>query len=146
MVAETRERVQRVMVKATRWVAWMVAIAVLTAGATMASPPVPEANELPVPPGLTTQIEFWKKIFGTYSTLVPYMRHYFRIYNSRYWFQGLFPSWYYGRIGLSALRRVGVPVRAGPVSREPPEGGTPTGHSALRSFLGGAFGRLRRKQ
>jgi pimeloyl-ACP methyl ester carboxylesterase len=46
-------------------------------------------------------------VFGTYSTLVPYMRHFFRIYNSRYWFQGLFPSWYYGPIGLSALRRVG---------------------------------------
>ncbi len=45
-------------------------------------------------------------VFGTYSTLVPYMRHYFRIYNNRYWFQGLFPSWYYGRIGLTALRRV----------------------------------------
>ncbi len=45
-------------------------------------------------------------VFGTYSTLVPYMRHYFRIYNSRYWFQGLFPSWYYGRIGIVGLRRV----------------------------------------
>jgi fermentation-respiration switch protein FrsA (DUF1100 family) len=45
-------------------------------------------------------------VFGTYSTLVPYMRHYFRIYNNRYWYQGLFPSWYYGRLGLTALRRV----------------------------------------
>ena len=45
-------------------------------------------------------------VFGTYTTLVPYMRHYFRIYNSRYWFQGLFPSWYYGRIGITALKRV----------------------------------------
>jgi pimeloyl-ACP methyl ester carboxylesterase len=45
-------------------------------------------------------------IFGTYSTLVPYMRHYIRIYNNSYWFQALIPSWYYGRMGLIALRRV----------------------------------------
>jgi len=43
--------------------------------------------------------------FGTYSTLVPYMRHYFRIYNRDYVFQGLFPSWYYGRVGLAAVKR-----------------------------------------
>ncbi len=45
-------------------------------------------------------------VFGTYSTLVPYMRHFFRIYNKRYTLQGLIPSWYYGRIGLHALRRI----------------------------------------
>ena len=45
-------------------------------------------------------------VFGTYSTLVPYMRHFFRIYNNKYWFQGLIPSWYYGRIGRVALRRI----------------------------------------
>jgi pimeloyl-ACP methyl ester carboxylesterase len=46
-------------------------------------------------------------VFGTYSTLVPYMRHWFRIYNSQYSIQGLLPSWYYGLIGLVALRGIG---------------------------------------
>ena len=45
-------------------------------------------------------------VFGTYTTLVPYMRQWFRIYNSGYFAQGLIPSWYYGRIGLAALRRI----------------------------------------
>jgi fermentation-respiration switch protein FrsA (DUF1100 family) len=45
--------------------------------------------------------------FGTYTTLVPYMRHWFRIYNNQYTLQGLLPSWYYGLIGLVALRRIG---------------------------------------
>ena len=45
-------------------------------------------------------------VFGTYTTLVPYMRQWFRIYNSRYIVQGLLPSWYYGLIGLAALRRI----------------------------------------
>jgi fermentation-respiration switch protein FrsA (DUF1100 family) len=44
-------------------------------------------------------------VFGTYSTIVPYMRHYFRIYNRDYRFQGLFPSWYYGRVGVTAVKR-----------------------------------------
>lgn len=43
-------------------------------------------------------------VFGTYTTLVPYMRQWFRIYNSNYIAQGLLPSWYYGLIGLAALR------------------------------------------
>lgn len=45
--------------------------------------------------------------FGTYSTLVPYMRHWFRIYNSSYALQGLLPSWYYGLIGLAGIHRAG---------------------------------------
>lgn len=44
--------------------------------------------------------------FATYTTLVPYMRHWFRIYNRSYFLQGLFPSWYYGLIGRVALRRI----------------------------------------
>jgi pimeloyl-ACP methyl ester carboxylesterase len=44
--------------------------------------------------------------FGTYTTLVPYMRHWFRIYNKQYIMQGMLPSWYYGLIGLVALRRI----------------------------------------
>lgn len=44
-------------------------------------------------------------VFGTYSTVVPYMRQWFRIYNQKYSFQGLLPSWYYGLIGLAGLRQ-----------------------------------------
>jgi pimeloyl-ACP methyl ester carboxylesterase len=44
--------------------------------------------------------------FATYATLVPYMRHWFRIYSNRYGAQSLLPSWYYGRIGLVALRQI----------------------------------------
>lgn len=42
-------------------------------------------------------------MFATYTTLVPYMRQWFRIYNSRYALQGLLPSWYYGIIGKHGL-------------------------------------------
>jgi pimeloyl-ACP methyl ester carboxylesterase len=45
-------------------------------------------------------------VFASYTTLVPYMRQWFRIYDSRYALQGLMPSWYYGLIGLTALRRI----------------------------------------
>ncbi len=46
-------------------------------------------------------------VFGTYGTLVPYMRQWFRIYNSNYFVQGLLPMWYYGLIGLVGLRQIG---------------------------------------
>ena len=46
-------------------------------------------------------------VFGSYTTVVSYMRHWFRIYNNQYLLQGLIPTWYYGLIGLSGLRRVG---------------------------------------
>lgn len=46
--------------------------------------------------------------FATYTTLVPYMRHYFRIYNDQYRMQGLVPSWYYGLVGLAALKKIEV--------------------------------------
>ncbi|MBY0526299.1 MAG: prolyl oligopeptidase family serine peptidase [Gemmataceae bacterium] len=45
-------------------------------------------------------------IFGTYTTLVPYMRKWYSIYNSHYIMQGLIPLWYYGLIGMEALRRI----------------------------------------
>ena len=35
-------------------------------------------------------------VFGTYTTLVPYMQQWFRIYNSNYFTQSLLPPWYYG--------------------------------------------------
>jgi fermentation-respiration switch protein FrsA (DUF1100 family) len=44
--------------------------------------------------------------FATYSTLVPYMRHWFRIYSSRHGIQALLPSWYYGVIGRIGLRQI----------------------------------------
>jgi pimeloyl-ACP methyl ester carboxylesterase len=46
-------------------------------------------------------------VFGTYTTLVPYMQQWFRIYNSNYFAQRLLPPWYYGLIGLVALREIG---------------------------------------
>jgi pimeloyl-ACP methyl ester carboxylesterase len=44
-------------------------------------------------------------VFATYTTLVPYMRQWFRIYNQTN-LHGLLPSWYYGAVGLLALRRI----------------------------------------
>jgi pimeloyl-ACP methyl ester carboxylesterase len=46
-------------------------------------------------------------VFGTYTTLVPYMRHFFRIYNNHFQRQAIIPSWYFGTFGRIALRRVG---------------------------------------
>jgi pimeloyl-ACP methyl ester carboxylesterase len=43
-------------------------------------------------------------VFGTYSTLVPYMRQWFRIYNSNFTIQTMMPGWYYGLVGLAGLR------------------------------------------
>jgi fermentation-respiration switch protein FrsA (DUF1100 family) len=45
-------------------------------------------------------------VFACYTTLVPYMRQWFRIYDNQYRLQGLMPSWYYGVVGLKALRRI----------------------------------------
>jgi dipeptidyl aminopeptidase/acylaminoacyl peptidase len=45
-------------------------------------------------------------VFGTYTTLVPYMKQWFRIYNNHYTAQGLIPMWFYGLIGLKGIRRI----------------------------------------
>jgi alpha-beta hydrolase superfamily lysophospholipase len=45
-------------------------------------------------------------VFATYTTLVPYMRQWLRIYNNHYFAQALVPSWYFGQIGLVALRKI----------------------------------------
>ncbi|MGH7168905.1 MAG: alpha/beta hydrolase [Gemmataceae bacterium] len=45
-------------------------------------------------------------VFGTYTTLVPYMKQWFRIYNTHYAIQGLIPLWFYGLIGLAGLRQI----------------------------------------
>lgn len=47
-------------------------------------------------------------VFASYTTLVPYMRQWFRIYDSRFALQGLMPSWFYGLVGLKALRRIEI--------------------------------------
>jgi pimeloyl-ACP methyl ester carboxylesterase len=44
--------------------------------------------------------------FAAYGTLVPYMRHFFRIYNRRFLIQDLIPSWYYGHIGMVGLKLI----------------------------------------
>jgi fermentation-respiration switch protein FrsA (DUF1100 family) len=45
-------------------------------------------------------------VFAAYTTLVPYMRNWIRIYNDSYFIQEVIPLWYYGAIGLLALRRI----------------------------------------
>jgi alpha-beta hydrolase superfamily lysophospholipase len=45
-------------------------------------------------------------VFGTYTTVVPYMRQWFRIYNENYAIQGLIPMWFYGLIARAGLRQV----------------------------------------
>lgn len=44
-------------------------------------------------------------MFATYTTVVPYMRQWFRIYNQSYALHGLLPSWYYGVVGLGPCGR-----------------------------------------
>ncbi len=44
-------------------------------------------------------------VFATYTTMVPFMKQWFRIYNNRYAIQGLIPLWFYGLIGLVGIRR-----------------------------------------
>jgi fermentation-respiration switch protein FrsA (DUF1100 family) len=44
--------------------------------------------------------------FATYTTVVPYMRQWFRIYNRSHHLHGLLPSWYFGLVGLTALRQI----------------------------------------
>jgi pimeloyl-ACP methyl ester carboxylesterase len=45
-------------------------------------------------------------VFATYTTMVPYMQKWVRIYNDRYWMQWLLPAWFYGLVGRSGLRRI----------------------------------------
>jgi pimeloyl-ACP methyl ester carboxylesterase len=45
-------------------------------------------------------------VFATYTTLVPYMRQWFQIYNNLYVRQALVPAWFYGHIGLIGLRQI----------------------------------------
>ena len=45
-------------------------------------------------------------VFATYTTLLPYMKQWFRIYNTHYAIQGLIPLWFYGLIGLAGIRLI----------------------------------------
>jgi pimeloyl-ACP methyl ester carboxylesterase len=45
-------------------------------------------------------------VFATYTTVVPYMRHWFHIYNHRHALQDMLPSWYFGIVCLVGLRRI----------------------------------------
>jgi uncharacterized protein len=44
--------------------------------------------------------------FATYTTLVPYMRHWFRIYNPAHNIQDLIPNWYFGLLGRIGLGQI----------------------------------------
>jgi pimeloyl-ACP methyl ester carboxylesterase len=45
-------------------------------------------------------------IFATYTTMVPYMQKWVSIYSPRKWLHPIVPSWYYGLVGNSGLRRI----------------------------------------
>jgi pimeloyl-ACP methyl ester carboxylesterase len=45
-------------------------------------------------------------IFATYSTMVPYMRKWIKIYSDRRWLQVWMPTWFYGLVGRTGLRRI----------------------------------------
>jgi pimeloyl-ACP methyl ester carboxylesterase len=44
--------------------------------------------------------------FATYTTALPYMKQWFRIYNNHYKIQGLVPLWFFGLIALTGLREI----------------------------------------
>jgi alpha-beta hydrolase superfamily lysophospholipase len=45
-------------------------------------------------------------MFATYTTVVPYMRQWFHIYNTKSYTKGLAPSWYYGLVGMAGIRLI----------------------------------------
>lgn len=44
--------------------------------------------------------------FAVYTTMVPYMRKWFAIYNTNYIMHGLLPSSYYGLVAMAGVRRI----------------------------------------
>ena len=44
--------------------------------------------------------------YATYTTLVPYMQRWIKIYSTRYALQKSLPTWFYGLVGLTGVRRV----------------------------------------
>jgi uncharacterized protein len=45
-------------------------------------------------------------IFGTRTTMIPYMRKWVAIVSTRFWLQRILPSWYYGLLADAGLRRI----------------------------------------
>lgn len=45
-------------------------------------------------------------IFGTFTTMVPYMRRWIAIYSKRKWLQHIMPDWYYGSFAAQGLRDI----------------------------------------
>lgn len=45
-------------------------------------------------------------VFGTTTTVFPYMRKWYGIYNPHYMLHGLIPLWFYGTIGMVGLRKI----------------------------------------
>jgi fermentation-respiration switch protein FrsA (DUF1100 family) len=44
--------------------------------------------------------------FGTYGTMVPYMRKWVALYNENYLTHGLLPNWFYGMVAMAGVRKV----------------------------------------
>jgi pimeloyl-ACP methyl ester carboxylesterase len=44
--------------------------------------------------------------FGTYSTMIPYMRKWVALYNQNYLAHGLLPSWFYHMMATAGMRKV----------------------------------------
>lgn len=43
--------------------------------------------------------------FATYSVMIPYMRHWFSIYNQNYIIHGLVKPWYYGLLAMKGMQQ-----------------------------------------
>jgi uncharacterized protein len=44
--------------------------------------------------------------FGTYSTMVPYMRKWVSLYSENFLTHGVLPSWFYGMVAMAGVRKV----------------------------------------
>ena len=44
--------------------------------------------------------------YATYTTVVPYMQRWIKIYSDRHMLQRVLPTWFYGLVGLTGLNRV----------------------------------------
>ena len=44
--------------------------------------------------------------YATYTTMVPYMRKFIKIYSTRTWIQNRVPAWLYGAVGGVGVNRV----------------------------------------
>jgi pimeloyl-ACP methyl ester carboxylesterase len=44
--------------------------------------------------------------FATYTTMIPFMRKWFRIYNKNFRLHELFPTWYFGMVARAGLRHL----------------------------------------